>query len=53
MTKGTPTQVDRNCRMPDMAVCSVDTVVDMLDTAVPSVETLGGSWPRLPEFLKH
>ena len=53
MTEGTPTQVDRNYRMPDMAVRSVDTLVDILDIAVPSVETLGGSWPRLSEFLKH
>ena len=46
MTKGTPTQVDRNCRMPDMAVCSVDmALVDILDTA--------GSRDRFPEFLKH
>jgi hypothetical protein len=36
----------------DTAVLSVDILVD-IDTAVPSVETLAGSWHRLPEFLKH
>jgi len=52
MTKGTPTQVDRNYCMPDMAAAwSVDTVVDMFD--VPAVEMVGDSRESLPDFLKH